>query len=67
MNGFIVVTDPAGTASRPLRIQRAKTDLVERVDYVTDGVFVTGDQPGDRGDRRPGRRRHDDQCPAHPY
>ena len=62
----VLVTDQAGTASRPLRVQRGQPPLVERVDHVADGVLVRGDQPGDRRDRGPRRGRHDDRGPADP-
>ena len=46
LNGL--VTDQAGTASRPLRVQRSQALLVEQVDHVPDGALIRGDQPGDR-------------------
>ena len=62
----IGVTDPAGTASRPLRVQRGQPSLVEGVDHVADGVLVRGDQPGDRRHRRARRRGENDRCPTDP-
>jgi hypothetical protein len=38
----IVVTDPAGTAARPLRVQRGQPPLVERVDHIPHGVLIGG-------------------------
>ena len=66
MNVHVLVTDQAGTASRPVRVQRGQALLVEGVDHVADGVLIGGDQPGDRRYRCPGRRRHDDHRPADP-
>jgi hypothetical protein len=40
-----VVTDEAGTASRPPRVQRGQALLVECGDHIADGVLVRGDQP----------------------
>jgi hypothetical protein len=60
------VTDLAGTASRPPRVQRGQPPLVERVDDIPHGVLVGGDQPGDRRHRGSGCRRHDDRCSADP-
>ena len=45
----ILVTDPAGTASRPLRVQRRQALGVEQMDHIADGVLIRGHQPGDRG------------------
>lgn len=59
------VSDPAGAAPRPLRVQRSQPPLVERVDHITHRVHI-GDQPGDRRHRRPRRRRHHDHRPADP-
>src|SRR6266511_3803001 len=64
---LLVTADPAGTASRPPRVQGGQTDLVESVDHVPYGVLVGGDQPGDRRHRRATRRRHDDRRPADPH
>src|SRR4051794_9553998 len=35
----VVITDQAGTASRPLRVQRGQPPLVERVDHIANGVL----------------------------
>jgi hypothetical protein len=51
----VLITDQAGTASRPLRVQRGQSFGVERVDHVPDGVLIGGDEPGDR--RHQGARR----------
>jgi hypothetical protein len=63
----LVVTDQAGTVFRPSGVRAAKNDLVERMDHVTNGVLMPGDQPGNRRDGRLGRRRHDDQRTTCPY
>ena len=62
----VIVTDQAGTASRPPRVQRGQALGVEQVDHVPDGVLIGGDQPRDRRDQRARRRRHDDHRPPHP-
>jgi hypothetical protein len=62
----VLVTDQAGTASRPLRVQGMQPRGVERVDHVPDRVLIRGDQSSDRWHRCPGRRRHDDHRPADP-
>ena len=62
----VLVTDQAGTASRPLRVQRGKPPGVEGMDHIAHGVLVRGDQPGDRRDRGPGRRCHDHGGAADP-
>jgi hypothetical protein len=48
---LVVIADPARTAIRPLRVQGAQSDLVERVDDVADRVLVRSDQPRDRRHR----------------
>jgi hypothetical protein len=49
---FLVLSaDPAGTATRPARVQRTHAQLVEPVDHLPHGVLVGGDQPGDRRHR----------------
>src|SRR2546423_7634270 len=53
---LIVVTDPAGTATRPPRAQAGQPHLVERVDDLPDHVLVTLHQPGDRRHRVPAGR-----------
>jgi len=45
MKRFIVVTDPAGTAARPSRVQAGRPDLLEPMDHLPDHVFVALD-PG---------------------
>ena len=56
----VIVTDPAGTAARPPRVQRRQALGVEQVDYVRDGVLIGGHQPGNGWHRGPRCRRHDD-------
>jgi hypothetical protein len=41
------VTDQAGTASRPLRVQRGQSPGAERADHVPDGILIRRDQPRD--------------------
>ena len=62
----VVVTDQAGTASRPPRVQRGQPPLVEGVDHIAHGVLVGGDQSGDRRHRCSRGRSHDDRGPADP-
>lgn len=50
--GFVVGADQAGTASRPVRVQRRQAAVDEVVDHV--GVRVGGDQLGDRRRGCPG-------------
>jgi hypothetical protein len=57
---FIVVTDPAGTATRPSRVQTGQPDLIEPMDHLPDHVFVALDQPSDRGDGVSAGGGHDD-------
>ena len=61
---FIVVTDPAGTATRPMRVQAGQPHLIEPVDHLPDRVFVALDQPSDRGDRVSTGGGHDDHGPS---
>jgi hypothetical protein len=63
---LIALIDPAGTASRPPRVQGIKPPLVEGVDHVPHGVLMRGDQPGDRWYRRAAGGGHDDQRAAYP-
>src|SRR2546430_13296974 len=60
----VLVTDQAGTASRPVRVQRGQPLLVEQVDHVPDGVLIGGPEPGDPGHQRARRPRPDDHGPA---
>ena len=62
----VLVTDEAGTASRPPRVQRGQPPFVERVNHLTNGVLVGADQPGDRRHRCPRRRGHDHGCAPDP-
>jgi hypothetical protein len=61
---YVIIADQAGTAVRPLRVQRGQALLVERVDHAADCVLIGGDQPGDRRYQCPLRRRHYDHRPA---
>ncbi len=65
--GFVLRADQAGTATRPLRVQPGQARLVEPVDHTPDRVFITLDQPGDRRDSVPTRRREYHHRPAQPY
>jgi hypothetical protein len=62
----VIGADQAGTTSRPPRVQRRQPPLVQIMDHSAHGVLVRGDQPRDRGHRRPRRRRHDDQRTTDP-
>jgi hypothetical protein len=62
----VLIADQAGTASRPLRVQRGQPPLVEGVNHIAHGVLVSGHQPGDRRNRCPRRRRHDNHRSADP-
>jgi len=50
---LVVTADQAGTASRPLRVQRRQPPLVEGMDNIADGVLMRRHQPSDRRHRRP--------------
>ena len=50
---LVVTADQAGTASRPLRVQRRQPPLVEGMDDIADGVLMRRHQPSDRRHRRP--------------
>ena len=63
---LVLVGDPPRPPGAPVRLQHGQPVGVERVDHVPDRVRVRGDQPGDRQDRCPRRRRQDDQPPAVP-
>ena len=55
----VFVRDPAGTATRPVRVQASKADLVEVVDHLADRLFVGLDEPRDGRDGVPaGRGQH---------
>ncbi len=60
------VTNQAGTASRPLRVQSGQPPLVERMNHVPDGVLIRGDQPGNRRHRCSRRGCHDHGGAADP-
>jgi hypothetical protein len=62
----VLVTDPAGTASRPPRVQCSQPLGVEQMDHIADGVLIGGDQPGNRRHRGTRRRGHDDHRPPDP-
>jgi hypothetical protein len=62
----VVLTDQAGTASRPPRVQRGQALAVKPVDHVSHRVLIGGHQPGDRRHQRARRRRHDDHRPPDP-
>jgi hypothetical protein len=58
------ISDQAGPASGPVRVQRGQPGGVERVNHSPDRVVARGDKMRDRRCRRPGRGRHDDDCSA---
>ena len=59
----IVVTDQAGTATRPLRVQRLHPETVEVVDHLPHPVLGGLDQLGDHRHRVPTRRRQNHHRP----
>jgi hypothetical protein len=63
----VLVGDPPRTSTTPAWCQHGQPLGVERVNHVAHRVRIGGHQPGDRWYRRPGRRRHDDQCTAVPH
>jgi hypothetical protein len=63
---LVVTADPAGTATRPPRVQAGQADLVEPVDHPPHGVLIGLHQRGDRGHGGATGRRHDDQGAANP-
>jgi hypothetical protein len=53
---LVVRTEQAGTASRPLRVQRGQADLVEAVDHIAHRVLVRSHELGDDRDPVPAGR-----------
>ena len=53
--GAVVVTDPAGPATRPPRVQRGHSHLVEPVNHLTNTIRGRLHQIGDHLDRVPAR------------
>jgi hypothetical protein len=64
---FLVKTEQAGTASRPLRVQTGQPDLVERVNHVADGVLIGRHQSRDHWDPIASREGQDDHRPPVPH
>ena len=54
---LIIGRDPAGTATRPLRVQRAHPQLVEPMNHLPHPILRRRHQPGDHRNRVPTRRR----------
>lgn len=63
----IVSRDLAGTATRPLRVQRSHPLFVEPVDHLADPILRRRDESGDHRHRVPTRRRlnHQGASPLH--
>ena len=64
---LVASRDPAGTATRPARVQRLHPQLVEPPDHLTHPVLGGGRQPSDHRHRVAPRRRqhHQSPPPAH--
>ena len=64
---LVVSRDPAGTATRPLRVQRSHPQLVEPMDHLAHSVLRRRRQPRDRRHRVAARGRQHHQRPPPPH
>ena len=63
---LVLKTDPAGTATRPLRVQAGHPHLLEPVDHLPHRVLVGLDQTGDHRHAVPAGRGQRDRRPPQP-